>query len=306
MTKIYIKLMLTMLFWGGTFVSGRLLSMHVSPFTSAFLRFALAAAILLAAVYRQNGRLPHVPRAQRLPVLGLGLTGVFAYNLLFFWGLQSVDAGRAAVIVANNPIFIAVFAALIFRERLDGAKSAGVLISVSGAIIVISKGDLSGLVSGELGWGELIIFGCVISWVLFSLIGKSVVAALSPLAAISYAAAAGAVFLFFPAAASGMFGVLGQLSYLDWLNIAYLGVCGTALAFVWYYEGIKCIGATRAGLFISFVPINAIIIAWFILDEPVTASLAGGTSLILAGVYLTNNGLPDFHRLRNMVRRIRL
>ena len=60
---------------------------------------------------------------------------------------------------------------------------------------------------------------------------------------------------------------------------------------MWYYEGIEKIGPTRAGLFINFVPISAIALAYFILDEPLTWSLATGTVLVVSGVYLTNNGL---------------
>ena len=295
-SKTYIKLMLTMIFWGGTFISGRMVAGQVTPFIAAFLRFAMAAAILLIVLYRRNGRLPAVPGHLLLPIIFLGLTGVVSYNVFFFWGLQSVAASRASVIIANNPVFIAIFAALIFRERLGWIKSLGVLISMSGAVIAISRGDMAGLVNGGLGWGDLMIFGCVLSWAAFSLIGKIVVAYIPPLTAISYAALVGALLLFFPAVMDGMFGALGEYALLDWGNIAYLGVFGTVLGFVWYYEGIERIGATRAALFINFVPINAIIMAFFLLDESLTGSLLIGTALVLSGVYLTNNGLPYYHK----------
>ena len=295
-SKTYIKLMLTMIFWGGTFISGRMVAGQVTPFIAAFLRFAMAAAILLIVLYRRNGRLPAVPGHLLLPIICLGLTGVVSYNVFFFWGLQSVAASRASVIIANNPVFIAMFAALIFRERLGWIKSLGVLISMSGAVIAISRGDMAGLVNGGLGWGDLMIFGCVLSWAAFSLIGKIVVAYIPPLTAIAYAALVGALLLFFPAVMDGMFGALGEYALLDWGNIAYLGVFGTVLGFVWYYEGIERIGATRAALFINFVPINAIIMAFFLLDESLTGSLLIGTALVLSGVYLTNNGLPYYHK----------
>jgi drug/metabolite transporter (DMT)-like permease len=295
-SKTYIKLMFTMIFWGGTFISGRMLAGQIPPLIAAFLRFAMAAAILLIVLYRRNGRLPAIPGHLRLPIICLGLTGVVSYNVFFFWGLQSVAASRASVIIANNPVFIAMFAALIFKERLGWIESLGVLISVSGAVIAISRGDMAGLVNGGLGWGDLMIFGCVLSWAAFSLIGKIVVAYIPPLTAISYAALVGALLLFFPAVMDGMFGALGEYALLDWGNIAYLGVFGTVLGFVWYYEGIERIGATRAALFINFVPISAIIMAFFLLGEPLTGSLLIGAALVLSGVYLTNNGLPYYHK----------
>ena len=81
---IYIKLLLTALFWGGTFVAGRILKENVGPFSAAFLRFFAASILLLAIVRRNEGRFPPLKRPQWLPVVFLSLTGVFAYNAFFF------------------------------------------------------------------------------------------------------------------------------------------------------------------------------------------------------------------------------
>ena len=147
------------------------------------------------------------------------------------------------------------------------------------------------LFSGGLSWGDLLILGCVISWAAFSLIGKTVLAHIAPLTAISYAAVAGALLLMVPALMEGLLDQVAGSSILDWGNIAYLGIFGTVLGFVWYYEGIEKIGPTRSALFINFVPLSAIALAYLILGEPVTWSLAAGTLLVVSGVYLTNNGL---------------
>ena len=232
-----------------------------------------------------------------LLVLCLSLTGVFAYNLFFFWGLKTVEAGRASVIIANNPVFIAFFAGLFFRERLGWIKSMGVPISVTGAVISISRGDVVSLLCGGFGLGDLLIFGCVISWVSFSLIGKRVVTEIPPLVAITYSSAIGALLLFAPAVLSGLFDSLSIYSCADWSWILFLGIFGTALGFVWYYQGIEAIGPTRAGLFINLVPISAIVMAYFVLSEPVTFSLLIGILLVLSGVYLTNNGMPAALRI---------
>jgi drug/metabolite transporter (DMT)-like permease len=77
-------------------------------------------------------------------------------------------------------------------------------------------------------------------------------------------------------------------SKMEWLSLLYLGIFGTVLGFVWYYEGIKAIGPMKASQFINFVPISAIVLAFLILGEPVTPSLLVGTILVCSGVYLTN------------------
>jgi drug/metabolite transporter (DMT)-like permease len=285
---VYIKLLLTALFWGGTFIAGRLIADRVEPFSAAFLRFALASSLLLLLMVRQEGRLPRINRAQFVALFFLGMTGVFAYNALFFKGLQFVSAGRASLIIANNPVFITLFAALIFKEKLSWVKVGGILLSVTGAIIVISKGDPAVLLSGGVGWGELLIFGCVASWVAYSLIGKAIMRDLSPLVSVSYSALMGTAALVIPALVEGIATAIPGYSIPDWTCISYLGVFGTVLGFVWYYEGIKALGATRAGQFINFVPVCAILLAFLILGEPVTWSLLVGAGFVFSGVSITN------------------
>jgi drug/metabolite transporter (DMT)-like permease len=284
---IYIKLLLTAIFWGGTFVAGRSLAQNVGPFSAAFFRFAIASLFLIFLTWKAEGKLTVLKKRQILPVLLLGLTGVFSYNLFFFKGLKLIEASRAAIIIANNPILIALFSAVFFKEKLNSLKITGILISVSGAIIVISRGNLFEILQGNLGLGEFYIFLCVLSWVIFSLLGKTVMADLSPLSSVTYSALTGTILLFAPALREGLAdGIYYSIS--DWWNIFYLGFFGTVLGFVWFYEGINQIGPTRAGLFINFVPISAILLAALILAEPLTLSLLIGTLLVSTGVYLTN------------------
>jgi drug/metabolite transporter (DMT)-like permease len=283
----YIKLLLTAIFWGGTFIAGRSLAQHVGPFSAAFFRFAIASVLLVFITWKVEGKLVLLQKGQLLPVFLLGLTGVFFYNVFFFKGLKLIEAGRAAIIIANNPILIALLSAAIFKEKLNAIKITGIIISVTGAILAISKGDLRVILHGNLGWGEAYIFLCVASWVVFSLLGKAVMSGLSPLASVTYSSLTGTLLLFTPAYSEGLANCI-HYSISDWWNIFYLGFFGTVLGFVWFYEGIKKIGPTKAGLFINFVPISAILLAFFFLSEPLTISLLIGTFLVTAGVYLTN------------------
>ena len=72
------------------------------------------------------------------------------------------------------------------------------------------------------------------------------------------------------------------------MGVFYLGFFGTVIGFVWYYEGIRTIGPTKASLFINFVPVSAVALAFIVLAEPLTASLLTGTILVSLGVFLTN------------------
>lgn len=295
MTMTYLKLLLTAFFWGGTFIAGRLIAEKVGPFSAAFLRFVVASFFLALMTWKTEGP-PDIKSDQILPLILLGLTGVFLYNVFFFKGLKLVDAGRASLIIANNPIFITLLSAYFFKERLNLIKGIGIILSVTGAMIVISRGNLTDILNGNIGWGEFYIFCCVLSWVTFSLIGKTVMARLSPLTSITCASIVGTAALFFPAYLEGLTRDMIRYSASDWLSIFYLGFFGTVLGFVWYYQGIKHLGPGKASLFINFVPITAILLSFLILGEPITPSLFIGAAFVISGVYLTNSAsaLPVF------------
>ena len=290
MKLIHIKLLLTAIFWGGTFIAGRALSDHVAPFSAAFLRFVIASIPLLILTYRMEGRFPPIQKEKLFYLLLLGLTGVFSYNVFFFKGLRLIHAGRASLIIANNPIFIAMASFFLFKEKLNAVKIVGILVSVTGAMIAISRGNLQGMLTESFGFGDLFIFLAVLSWVTYSLIGKRVMQDVSAIEAVTYASVTGAMMLFPAALAEGMPTDIFNYTLSNWFSLFYLGVFGTVLGFVWYYEGIKKIGPSKASLFINFVPISAIVLAFLFLGEPITPSLLAGAVMVSLGVYLTNTG----------------
>ena len=284
----YIKLTLTAIFWGGTFVAGRFIASDISPVNAAFLRFSIASFFLVILTRKVEGTFPVISRKQILPLFLSGATGVFFYNLLFFEGLRYIPAGRAALIIAMNPIVISLLSALLFKEKLNIIKALGIILSVTGALVVISNGQLTGVVGYHIGRGELLLFGCVASWVSYSLIGKSIMGTLSPLVSVCYSSIAGTALLAIPFLINGQFHEVITYTLPDWCNLFYLGFFGTVLGFFWYYEGINIIGPMKASVFINVVPVSAIILSYFILDEAITPSLFSGGVLVISGVYATN------------------
>lgn len=285
---IYLKLLGTMAFWGGTFIAGRMLAGVVPPFSAAFLRFFLATVLLLALLYSYEKRFPRLTLKQLAAVLLLGLTGVLGYNIAFFTGLETVSAGRAGLIIALNPVGIALISSLFGLEALRPAKVFGVLISVCGAILVISDGSPVLLREG-VGSGELILLGCVLCWALYSVIGRQAMKGLSPLTAVAYSALAGTLLLSPLAFAEGVQNAIFTYGVRAWSSLCYLAVLGTVVGFLWYYQAIKEIGAVRAGVFINFVPLFAMLFGFLLLNEPLTAGLLQGGALVITGAWITNN-----------------
>ena len=285
----YFSLIITMLFWGGTFIAGRALAGSVPPADSAFLRFVIASLALAVLVRLVDGKIQIPPRKLLFPLFLLGATGVFSYNLCFFTGLQYIEAGRAALIIALNPLAITIAAVFVLGEKLNLKQFCGLIISLVGTLFVISNGQPGIIFTGGIGVGEAAIFGCVISWAVYSLIGRTVLNTISPVAAVFYSSIFGSILLFPLTLQNGSVGHLFTHTLKEWASLVYLGLFGTAIGFTLYYLAIRGIGASRSSVFINLVPLFSIFLAWLVLGESINPTVITGGLVLLTGVYLANS-----------------
>jgi len=309
---LYGKLVLVALIWGGTFIAGRIATLEVAPASAALWRYVVASVALAIVHGVLAGRLPPLTARQWLGVTLLGATGVAAYNLCFMIGLQTVPASRASLIVALNPAVTFLGAIVLFGERVSPVRIAGVALALCGAAMVIGHGNPVALLAGGISTGDAIIFGCVLSWSSYTLIGKRILigpaesssrcalrgspsgrpVGLTPLAATTYASLTGTVLLALAAAwlpAPLSAGVAPPaVSVGAWLALLFLGVLGTAVAFVWFYDGVRALGPARASVFINLVPVAAVLLAFALLDERLEWAMLAGGLAVVAGVWLIN------------------
>lgn len=287
---IYARLALVPVIWGGTFVAGRLLALELPPSVGALLRFVVASAALLVAAVALEGRLPLPTRRQLVATLVLGATGILAYNLFFLGALARLPASRSSLIVALNPVLTIAAASLLLGERLSARRWLGVGVALAGVCIVVTRGELAGLLGGAIGTGELMMFGAIVAWAAYTLVGRSVLEGLTPIAATTWATLFGTAMLAVVAAP--------QLPRVDWgavslaasLSVLYLGLLGTAVAFVWYYRAVQVLGPSRTVIFNNLVPVFGAAFGVLLLGEPLSVSMVVGGAVAVAGVMLVSRG----------------
>lgn len=288
---VAVKLVFVALFWGGTFIAGRILAQVIPHMMAAAGRYAVACLLLLPLAWKLEGGLPRLNRSQLLSTFALGVTGIFLYNAFFFAALGRMAAGRTALFVTLSPILTALALALFFKERLGARRWLGIGLAFVGAVIIVARGDVLGAwhdMSQALGVGELLMFCGISSWAAYTILGRHALRGLSPIAATTYASLWGLLLLAIGAAFE-----LPQLhaSQFNWQVVAallYLGVFGTVIGFVWYSEGIQAIGPARTAVFTNLVPVFAVALGALMLHEAILISMVIGGVLVIAGVSLTN------------------
>ena len=291
-TAIYAKLVLGALFWGGAYVASRIATGEMTAIAAALWRYVVAAIALVGISFALDRGLPRLSGRQWVGVALLGATGVAIFNLCFMFGLERVTASRASLIMALNPAVTLLGAAWLLREPLTRRNAVGIAVALLGVLVVLSHGRPLTLLNGDIGIGDVVLLGCPVSWALYTLLGKTMLKGLSPIAATTYAALTGTAMLGTVAAVTGDLGV-PTVSWRAWGAIAFVGFFSTAVAFVWFYEAVRSIGPARTSVFINLVPVSAITLGVLILGERVDVSIVAGGALIVFGVWLLNRpGAP--------------
>jgi len=290
---IYAKLLCVALLWAGTFIVGKYAAPQLPHFTLAALRFWCAFAILGPLLLLVEGRVPRLSWRLLGLTFVVALFGLFAYNLFFLGALERIAAGRTALVVALNPILTALAMALIFRERIAPLRWVGIVLALIGVWIVIAKGEPAMLLR-RLGTGELLMLGAAVCWAIYTIASRFVLSAAdapSPLAATAIASLWGALLLSLGMPFEWAAWHAREVAPGVWASILYFGAGGTALAFVWYNQGVRELGPSSASVFNNMVPVFGVLLATLLLDEPLLASMLVGGAIALAGVSLTNSKL---------------
>jgi drug/metabolite transporter (DMT)-like permease len=281
--------------WGASWPWGRVVAQAMPPLAAACLRFLLASAVLLLWLYRSGrmGGLRALAARQWLGLACASAVGVLGYSIFFLLALQTVPAGKAAMVVALNPVLTMLFAVLLFREAVNRLMWAGLVLAVGGALYALGGGSFTALQPASSGAGALLLLGCAGCWVAYTLIGRLVLASVDALTTTTVTAAIGAALLLLaslvwegPAAWAG----LPAAAAHAWYSLVALALGATALAYAWYLNGVRVLGAGAAAAYMALVPLWGMLFSSIWLGEPITASLMGGGAAAIAGMLLMNLG----------------
>jgi drug/metabolite transporter (DMT)-like permease len=286
--KIYrspaLSLALATLFWSGNFVAGRALRGSIDPITLNFLRW-LAALLIIAPFVLQStwAALPAIRREWRL-IVALGATGIASFHILVYLALQSTTATNALLILSLAPIATLLGSAALGMERPGKQQVGGALISLVGAYVLITRGDVTGLLTHGLNPGDLWMVLAVIVWAAYSLLLRRRPADLPSPAALSTSVVA-ALAMMLPLimfAATTPSTALGSISVL--LCIGYIALFASAIGFLLWSRGLSELGPIRAGQFVHLMPIFGAALAFPLLGEVPTLAQITGATLVLVGI----------------------
>ncbi len=267
--------------WAGNFVAGKFLVGHTDHVTLIIIRWGIAVIVLLPFLLWKEKTI-RFQRKHFWLLVGMGATGIALFNFFMFLALQYTSADNVGLISTLNPISIAIFSFFIMRDRLSPRQVTAMIVSFFGILVVLTHGDLEKLVSLEGNIGDIYMLLAVVSWGLYSVLGKKVMAELSPLVTTFWAGIFGNI-LVLPFLLDGM--QFTDIGPSFWIASLYTGIGATVLGMVFWNIGVQKVGSTKSGMFLNFNPIFTAILAYFLLGETMGIGQIFGALIVIVGVY---------------------
>lgn len=283
-----IKLFVAIAIWGGSFIATKIAVGQVSPVAVVWSRFLIG--ILILGWFALRHKQLHIPTVKDgLEFLWLGFLGITLHQWLQSSGLVTSEASTTAWIVSTTPVFMALLGWLFLKENLTPVIIIGISAATLGVLLVVSKGDFGSLFNGGFGQpGDILILISAPNWAVFSVMSHPALQRHSAIKTTFYVLLFGWLLTSIQFFASGSWVEFGELNLSGWMSIGYLGIFCSALAYIFYNDGLQKLPASQVGAFLYLEPLIATMVAAAILSEQIVlATLAGGV-LILLGVWLVN------------------
>ena len=281
--------MMSISFWGVSFVSTKAVLVKLDPFSLLVLRFGIGTIFLLLLLLIQRNRLlisiKYVPH-----VMVLGILGVFVHQVLQATALLTINASAAGWLISFSPIFTVILSIFFLDERLSIIKAVGMLLAITGVLIVTTTRSGQSF-QFAINIGFLLMLLSTLNWAVYSVLLKSLKIPYSPLLITFYMSLIGLILTTPFIIRNRGWESLSLLSYTEWAHLVFLGVFVSGMAYWFWGKALLVLEASKVSMFLYLEPITTLIAAVLLLHEKVFLISASGGLIIIIGVIIVNGQL---------------
>ncbi len=281
-----LAMLLVVLIWGGNIPVIKAALAEIPALGFAGLRFAIASLTFVVLLRAREGSIG-APAGTGRAMLGLGLMGNTAYQLLFMTGLDHTSVANTALILASTPVLVAVFGAASGIERLGGAAAAGVALAVAGVALVLGQ-DGARVTSRTLA-GDLPVLGAAACWAVYTLGVRRYAPTMTPLRLTTLTMLTGTPGLLLAGLPDIVRTDWAAVSLAAWGGVAYSAFLALVVAYTLWNTSVADVGPSRTAVYNCLVPVVALALGWLTLGERPGPFQLAGAALIVGGVLVARN-----------------
>ena len=286
--KAYIFLVLCTLFWAGNFIVGKVATLfEIPPFSLNFYRWLIAFIILFPFTYKKISENFDEIKKKIIPLSIMGFTSITIFNSVVYYSLNFTQVLNGVLMISTIPVLIIFFSSCFTNEKVKINQILGVITSLIGVLIIITKFQLNTLLSLNLNKGDLWILVAMISWATYSIMVKEKKINLDPLALLQTLIFIGLIFLI-PFYLYELHNAkFLKLNIPVLLTVSYVVIFAGIGAYIFWIGAIKIIGPSRSGVFLHLMPIFSSLMAIFLLGERLANFHIFGALFILTGIIVS-------------------
>jgi drug/metabolite transporter (DMT)-like permease len=266
---------------------GRMAAGHIPPVTLSFLRWSLAFLIVLPFAWKHLVRDRAAIRAGLGTLIVISVFGIGAFNTLQYWALEYTSALNTLLLQSTGPLIVALWSLTLLGVRLTLTQAAGVVVSLTGVLVILLHGDLTALTNIEFNKGDLIFTVAMVIFGFYSVmtLKRPAIHGLSFAAFTFGCGAACLIPLWIWELVSRP---MMALNATNLLSLLYVAVFPSTVAYLCWNRGIHLIGANRASPFFHLVPLFGSVMAMVFLGERPQPFHFVGFALVLMGVFVAS------------------
>jgi drug/metabolite transporter (DMT)-like permease len=272
------------LFWSFSFIWTRQAILSFPPITLVTLRLVIAS-LLLFLVSKAAGKFQVMRREDVKWFLLLAFFEPFLYYIGETYGLTMVESTLASVIISTIPLFAPILAYFLLKEKISIANIAGILVSLSGVFLVIYE-PKNGITTNP--WGIMLMFLAVFSAICYTTTLRKISTHYSTFNVIFYQSLVG-LFFFIPTFLVTDYSTFtfSKVTTQGLFALFMLAVFASVIAFVLFAGVVRKIGVARTNVFVNLIPVFTAILAWWLLDENLTALKFAGIAITVIGLFVS-------------------
>jgi drug/metabolite transporter (DMT)-like permease len=281
--------LLSISFWGVSFVSSKAVLGKLDPFSLIGLRFGIGALFLLLLLLMQRNRL--VVSIKYFPhLMILGILGVFVHQVLQATALLTINASSAGWLISFSPIFTVILAILFLHEKISLTKALGMVLAITGVLIVTTTRSGQSF-QFAINIGFLLMILSTLNWAVYSVLLKSLKIPYPPILVTFYMSLLGLILTTPFVIRNRGWESLYLLNNKEWAHLLFLGVFVSGIAYWYWGKALEVLDASKVSMFLYLEPIATLVAAVLLLQEKVILISVAGGIIIIIGVIIVNGQL---------------
>ena len=285
----YIFLILATLFWSGNFIVGKTASLfEIPPFTLNFYRWLFAWLILAPFTLKEILKKKNYILKNIKLILILGITSITVFNSIVYYSLNFTQVISGVLMISTIPVMIIFFCWVFKIEKTNFYQILGVIFSLLGVVVILTKADLGKLLNLNFNKGDLWMVVAMFSWAMYSALLRKKKFKLSQISLLQTIISAGLILLLPAYLIEMTLGYRLNINLPFILTLSYVVLFPGLASFFFWIKGISIIGSNRAGIFLHLMPIFSTVMAILIFEEKFMTFHLIGTLLIITGIVLSS------------------